>query len=83
MAQSMAANAVRDFVRPEDQKVVQPMVTEKMGQAREVVVHQASQMLTQAQEVTGNAVASTRQNLGNLQQRFASLFTQRQATAAL
>jgi curved DNA-binding protein CbpA len=83
VAQSMAANAVRDFVRPEDQKVVQPMMAEKMGQAREVVVHQASQMLTQAQEVAGNAVASTRENLGNLQHRVAAFFTQRQATAAL
>ena len=46
-------------------------------------VKATSQMLTQAQEVTGNAVASTKENLGKLQQRFANLFTQRQAAAVL
>jgi hypothetical protein len=83
VVQSVAANGVRDFARPEDQKVVQPMMAEKASQARDAVVHQTSQMLTQAQEVAGNAVASTRENLGNLQHRVAAFFTQRQATATL
>ena len=83
VVQSVAANGVRDFARPEDQKVVQPMMAEKASQARDAVVHQTSQMLTQAQEVTGNAVASTRENLGKLQERVTAFFTQRQAAAAL
>lgn len=82
VVQSVAANGVRDFARQEQDRVVLPMVVEQAGQARDAVVHQTSQMLTQAQEVTGNAVASTRENLGKLQERFANLFN-RQTTAAL
>jgi hypothetical protein len=62
------------------------LASQQLNALRENVqsgVEATSQMLTQAQEVTGNALASTKENLGNLQQRFAALFTQRQATAAL
>jgi hypothetical protein len=67
-------------------KTVDVFASQQLNALRENVqsgVEATSQMLTQAQEVTGNALASTKENLGNLQQRFASLFTQRQATAAL
>jgi hypothetical protein len=66
-------------------KTVDVFASQQLNALRENVqsgVEATSQMLTQAQEVTGNAVASTRQNLGNLQQRFASLFN-RQAAATL
>ena len=62
------------------------LAAKTLNAARENVqsgVEATSQMLTQAQEVTENAVASTRENLGKLQQRFANLFTQRQAAAVL
>jgi hypothetical protein len=58
------------------------LASQQLNALRENVqsgVEATSQMLTQAQEVTGNAVASTRQNLDKLQQKFASLFTQRHA----
>jgi hypothetical protein len=60
------------------------LASQQLNALRENVqsgVEATSQMLTQAQEVTGNAVASTRQNLDKLQQKFASLFTQRHAAA--
>jgi hypothetical protein len=66
-------------------KTVDVFASQQLNALRENVqsgVEATSQMLTQAQEVTGNAVASTRQNLDKLQQKFASLFN-RQATAAL
>jgi hypothetical protein len=62
------------------------LASQQLNALRENVqsgVEATSQMLTQAQEVTGNALASTRANLDKLQQRFASLFTQRQTAAAL
>ncbi len=46
-------------------------------------VEATSEMLTKAQGVAGNAVASTKENLGNLQHRVAAFFTHRQTTAAL
>jgi hypothetical protein len=79
VAQSMAANAVRDFVRPEDQKVVHSMMAEKMGQAQDVVVHQASQMLTQAQEVAETTMKTATNVVQSTRDRVAAFFTQRHA----
>jgi hypothetical protein len=66
-------------------KTADVFASQQLNALRENVqsgVEATSQMLTQAQEVTGNALASTKENLGNLQQRFASLFN-RQAAATL
>ena len=67
-------------------KTADVLAAKTLNAARENVqsgVEATSQMLTQAQEVTGNAVASTKENLGNLQHRVAAFFTHRQTTAAL